>query len=95
MAITANRLEYLEMLRAALQHDTLVSFLYTHEERWAVHKEISRLIGIKDSEIIPRIAIPDGISNRRECRFNSARQTEVCDKGVDVWRVVEPVKKFI
>ena len=52
-------------------------------------------MGRKDSEIIPRIAIPDGIGKRRECRFNGARQTEVYDEQKAVWRIVEPVKKLI
>ena len=39
-----NRLEYLEKLRAALQHDTIERCIYTYEKRRAVHDEIIRVM---------------------------------------------------
>lgn len=89
-----SRLEYLEKLRAALQYDTINRCIYTYEGRRAVHNEIIRVMNSEKTEIIPFVVIPLGIGNRRECRLNSARQTEVFDKIAGVWRIVKSVKKL-
>ncbi|MEH0007582.1 MAG: hypothetical protein V6Z82_02535 [Flavobacteriales bacterium] len=91
MAKTASKTSYLEQLRAALQHDTLVSCIYTYEERLIVHKEIARVLNMKDFEIASRMTVPNSVFERQDCRLNSARQTEVLDDGF--WRIVEPIKK--
>ncbi len=88
-----NRLTYVERLCAALQHDTLVSRIYSCDERWALHGEIARVIHGYETEISPRIALPEGIPQRRPCRINSDRQTEVYDAKDKCWKPVRPTAK--
>lgn len=46
-----------------------------------------------DSEVSPRIDLPEGIPERRACRINIDRQIEVYDLEEACWKVVEPLVK--
>ncbi|MEH0007837.1 MAG: hypothetical protein V6Z82_03855 [Flavobacteriales bacterium] len=90
-----NRLTYLERLYAALQYDTLVSRIYTCDARWAIHGEIARVIHMHETAVSPRIVLPKGIPQRRRCRINSDRQTEVYDVENTCWKPVHLLEKVM